>query len=49
MTIGKRTLIPGLYLITVNNYKTIIVSNNNLNPAHPIAIEQAKPQPKDQM
>ena len=45
----ERPLFPGLYLIIVNNYKTIIVPNNSLNPAHPIAVAQAKPQPKDQM
>ena len=36
-------------MIIVKNYKTIIVPNNSLNPAHPIAVAQAKPQPKDQM
>ena len=45
----ERPLFSGLYLTIVYNYKTIIVSNNNLNPAHPIAVAQAKPQPKDQM
>ena len=45
----ERPLFPGLYLIIVNNYKTIIVPNNSLNPAYPIAVAQAKPQPKDQM
>ena len=45
----EKPLFPGLYLIIVNNYKTIIVPNNSLNPAHPIAVAQAKPQPKDQM
>ena len=44
-----RPLFPGLFLITVNSYKTRIVPNNNLNPAHPITVAQAKPQPKDQM
>ena len=38
----ERPLILGLYLIIVKNYKTIIVPNNSLNPAHPIAVAQAK-------
>ena len=33
----------------VYNYKTIIVLNNSLNPAHPIVVAQANLQPKDQM
>ena len=45
----ERPLFPGLYLTIVYNYKTIAVPNNSLNPAHPIAVAQAKPQPKDQM
>ena len=45
----KKPLFPGFYLIIVNNYKTIIVSNKSLNPAHPIAIVQAKLQPKDRI
>ena len=45
----KRPLFPGLYLIIVNNYKSIIVPNYSLNPAHPITVVQAEPQPKDQM
>ena len=45
----ERPLFPGLYLTIIYNYKTIIVSINSLNPAHPIAVAQAKPQPKDQM
>ena len=45
----ERPLFPGLYLIIIYNYKTIIVSNNSLNSAHPIAVAQVKPQPKDQM
>ena len=48
-SVGERPLFPGLYLIIVYNYKTITVPNNSLNPAHPIAVEQAKPQPKDQI
>ena len=40
---GERPLIPGLYLRIVNNYKAIIVPNRSLNPAHPIAVTQAKP------
>ena len=43
----EKPLFPGFYLIIVNNYKTVIVSNKSLNPAHPIAIAQAKLQPKD--
>ena len=45
----ERPLFPGLYLIIVNNNKTIIVPNNSLNPKHPIAVAQVKPQPKDQI
>ena len=45
----ERPLFPGLYLIIVNNYKAIIVPNHSLNPAHPIAVVQAKTQPKDQI
>ena len=45
----ERPLLPGFYLTIVYNYKTIIVPNSSLNPAHPIAVAQAKPQPKDQM
>ena len=45
--LAERPLFPGLYL--VYNYKTIAVPNNSLNPAYPIAVAQAKPQPKDQM
>ena len=45
----ERPLFPGLYLTIVYNYKIITVPNNSLNPAHPIAVAQAKPQPKDQM
>ena len=36
-------------MIIVKNYKIVIISNNSLNPAHPIAVAQAKPQPKHQM
>ena len=36
-------------MIIVNNYKTTIVPNNSLNPVHPIAVAQAKPQLKDLM
>ena len=45
----ERPLIPGFYLTIVNNYKRITVPNYSLNPAHPIVLVQAKPQPKDQM
>ena len=45
----ERPFFPGPYLTIVYNYKTITVQNNSLNPAHPIAVAQAKPQPKDQM
>ena len=48
-TYCKRPLFLGLYLTIVYNYITIAVPNNSLNPAHPIAVAQAKPQPKDQM
>ena len=36
--LDERSLIPGLFLITVNNYKIIIIPNNSLNPAHPIVV-----------
>ena len=49
MTDPERPFIPGLYLIIVNNYKGIIVLNDILNPAHPIVVAQAKPQPKNLM
>ena len=49
LRLSERPLFPGVYLIIVKNYKTIIVANISLNPAHPIAVAQAKPQPKDQM
>ena len=39
----ERPLDPGLYLIIVNNYKTIIASNNSLSPEYPIAVAQMKP------
>ena len=42
-------LIHSLFLIIANNYKTIIIPNDNLNLAHPIALAQMKPEPKDQM
>ena len=45
----ERPLFPGFYLTIVFNYKTIAVPDSSLNPAHPIAVAQAKPQPKDQM
>ena len=45
----ERPLTPGLYLIIVNNYKTIIIPNDSSDPAHPILVAQAKPQPKEQM
>ena len=45
----KKPLIPGLNLIIVKNYKTIIIPNNSLNPEYPIVVAQAKPKPKDQM
>ena len=46
---NERPLIHSLFLITGNNYKTIIIPNDNLNLAHPIAVAQAKPEPKDQL
>ena len=45
----RRPLNLGLYLIIVNNYKTMILPNNSSNLAHPIVVAQVKPQPKDQM
>ena len=39
----------GLYLIILNNFKRIMIPSDSLNPIHPIAVVQAKPQPKDQM
>ena len=49
LSIVERPLFPGLYLIIVNNYKAIIVPKNSLKPVHPIAVAQAKLQPKDQI
>ena len=46
---NEKPLIPGLYLIIVNNYKIIIIPKDSLNPEHPIVVAQAKPQLKDQM
>ena len=43
----ERPLFPGLYLIIVNNYRRIMIPNDSLNPAHLIAVAQAKPQSKD--
>ena len=34
----KDPLSPGLYLMIVNNHKRIIVPNDDLNSAHPIAV-----------
>ena len=45
----ERPFFPGLYLIIVNSYKAIIIPNHSLNPAHSIAVGQAKLQLKDQM
>ena len=45
----EKPLFLDLCLIIVNNYKTIIMPNDSLNPAHLIVVAQAKPQPKDQM
>ena len=47
--VHEKPLIPGLYLIIVNNYKTIIKLHNSLNPEHPIVAAHVKLQPKDQM
>ena len=41
----ERPLFPGLYLTIVYNSKIKTIPNNSLNPAHPIAVVQAKPQP----
>ena len=47
---GKRPLIPGVYLMIVNNYKTILtIQNDSLNPAHLVVIVQAESQAKEQM
>ena len=45
----EKSLIPGLYLVIVNNYKTIIIPNDSLKLAHPIVVSQAKLQLKNQM
>ena len=45
----ERPFLTDFYLIIVKNYKTIIIPNNSRNPAHPIAVAQAKLQPKEQM
>ena len=45
----EKPFIHSLFLIIVNNYKIEIIPNDSLNPAHPIVVAQAKPQPKDQM
>ena len=39
----ERPLFPGLYLIIVKNYETIIVPIDSLNLAHPIAVVEVKP------
>ena len=36
--IYERPLIPGLYLMLVNNCKIIMILNDSLNPAHPVVI-----------
>ena len=46
--ITERPLIPGVYLIIVDNYKTVIIPNGSSDPLHPIVVAQAKLQPKDQ-
>ena len=46
---GERSLFPGLDLIIVKNYKTVIISHDSLKPAHPFAVAQEKLQPKEQM
>ena len=43
-SVPERPLFPGLYFMIVNNYKTIIVSHDSLNPTHPITVAKAKPQ-----
>ena len=45
--LDERPLIPGLYLMTVNNYKRIIITNDSLNSEHPIVIAQANPKLKE--
>ena len=40
---SEKTLSPGLYLIMVNNYKTIVIINDSSNPVHPIVVVKAKP------
>ena len=43
----ERPLIPGLCLMTVNNYKIIIIPNDSLNLAYPVVIAYAELQPKE--
>ena len=39
----------GIYLIVINNYITIIIPNDSLNPEHLIVVAQENPQPNDQI
>ena len=43
MYLLKKLLIPGVFFIIVNSYKTIIISNDSSNLTHPIVIAQVKP------
>ena len=45
----ERPLTPVIYLIKVNNCKTIIIPNDSLIPAYTIVVAQEKPQLKDQI
>ena len=45
----EKPLIPGLYLMIVNNYKIITIPSDSLNQVHLVVIVPAKFQPKDQM
>ena len=45
----ERPLITGIYLMIINNYKIIIVTNDSLNPTHPIVVAQVKSKPNNQM
>ena len=38
----ERPLVSSLYLKIVSDYKTKIITNNNLNPEYPVAIALAK-------
>ena len=48
-TVSERPLIPGLYSVTIDNDKIVVIPNDSLNPAHSIVVAQIKPQPRDQI